>query len=198
MGEGVEERRLAGVGVADDGDDGELAPLPPAAADLPLAREVGDAPVEVGDAVADAPAVDFQLRLARPASADAARQPRERVVALAEARKEVLELRELDLQLAVGALGALGEDVQNQLSAVEDLEARLLGDVAALRGAQVAVEDDDVRHELHRAQDELLELALAHQVARVRLTAHLEDGVEHLHPGGAREFPQLAQGGLGR
>ena len=49
----------------------------------------------------------------------------------AEARQRVLELRELDLELAVAALGALGEDVEDELRAVDDLEVGVLRDGAA-------------------------------------------------------------------
>jgi hypothetical protein len=38
----------------------------------------------------------------------------------AHPREVVLELRELDLKLSLGAVGVLGEDVQDQLRAVDD------------------------------------------------------------------------------
>ena len=86
------------------------------------------------------------------------------------------------------ALRALGEDVEDELRAVEDLEAGLLGDVAACEGVRSLVEDEQVRPELHRAQDQLLELAPADEVARVGLPAHLEHRVQHLDAGGARQL----------
>ena len=42
--------------------------------------------------------------------------------------------------------------------------------------------------ELHRAQVQLLELAAADEVARVRLAAHLQHRVQHLDAGGARQL----------
>ena len=87
------------------------------------------------------------------AAADATRQPGERIVALGQPGEHVLELGQLDLKLAVGALGPLGEDVEDELGAVEDLEAGLLGDVPRLRRIEVAVEDQEVRPELHRLRD---------------------------------------------
>ena len=75
---------------------------------------------------------------------DAAGQPRERVVAPHQPWIEVLELRQLDLQLAVGRLRPLREDVEDQLGAVEDLEGGGLGDVDGLGRRQVGVEDDEV------------------------------------------------------
>ena len=42
-----------------------------------------------------------------------------------EARQRVLELRQLDLQLAVPAAGTLGEDVEDELRSIDRLEPGL-------------------------------------------------------------------------
>jgi hypothetical protein len=76
----------------------------------------------VADALARAAPPDLELRLAGAAPADAAREARERVVLLPEAGQGVLELRELDLELAVAALGVLREDVEDELRAIDDLQ----------------------------------------------------------------------------
>ena len=152
---------------------------------------------ELGDAVAHPPPVDLELGLARAAPADAAGQPRERVVAPDQPRVEVLELGQLDLQLAVRRLGPLREDVEDQLGAVEDLEGGGVGDVDGLRRRQVGVEDDEVGHELHGAEQDVLELALADEGARVGIAAHLHRRVDDLDAGGARQLPELRERGLG-
>ena len=84
-----------------------------------------------------------------------------------EARQQVLELRQLDLQLAVARLRALREDVEDELRAVDDLEVGRFGDRAHLRGRELAVEDDQVCAELQRADEQVVELALAEHGARV-------------------------------
>ena len=66
---------------------------------------------QMGNAIAHPAAIDLELRLARSAAADAAGQPREGLVPAHQARQEVLELGQFDLQLAVGAARALREDV---------------------------------------------------------------------------------------
>src|ERR1700724_1376983 len=99
------------------------------------------------------PAADLELRLAGASATDAAGQPREAVVLQHQTRHRVLELRELHLKLAVAALGALGEDVQNQLCAVDDLEVGVLGDGARLCGRELPIEHQDAGVELDRTHD---------------------------------------------
>ena len=196
VGERVEQRALARVGVPDDGDDrhpGAVA-LPPAGG--AVAGEPVDARLQRGDALAHAAAVHFQLGLARSTPADAAGQPRERVVAAHQPRQEILELRQLHLELAVGALRAAGEDVEDELGAVEDAQRGGLADVPRLRRRQVVIEDQQIRAQRHGAHQDFLELALPHQRARVDLPPPLQDGVEHLHVGGPRQLAQLLHGGL--
>ena len=151
----------------------------------------------MADALLRAAAADLELRLAGAAPADAAGEARERVVLLAEARQGVLELRELDLELAVRALGALREDVEDELRAVDDLEIALLGDRRGLRGREIAIEDEDLRVELHGADDDLVELALAEHELRVDALAHLEDGVDDLDARRVRELAELADALVG-
>jgi hypothetical protein len=68
--------------------------------------------------------------------------------------------------LAVGARGcAPREDVQDELGAIEDLEVGGLRELPALGGREIVVEDDHVHEQLHGAQVEFVELALAHHVA---------------------------------
>src|SRR5205807_6578213 len=99
----------------------------------------------VGDRVdprADAAAIRFQFRLAGSARADSAAEAREGVAGAGEPRQQVFQLGELDLQLAFARAGATGEDVEDQLRAIDDLAAHLFLDVAKLRRRQLVVEDD--------------------------------------------------------
>jgi hypothetical protein len=56
----------------------------------------------------------------------------------------MLELRELDLQLAFGALRAQREDVEDQRHAVDRRGTRAPLEIAFLRAGQRMVEDDEV------------------------------------------------------
>ncbi len=140
----VEQRRLAGVGVADERDRRHrrlVAPLAQLRAPLPHLLDVFGDRV---DARADAPAIGLELRFAGAPRADAAAEPRQRGARADQPRQQVLQLRELDLQLAFARPRAPREDVEDQLRAVDDLAADRLFDLPQLRRRQLVVEDDDV------------------------------------------------------
>ena len=105
LGQRVEQRRLAGVGVADDRDDRQ-----PARARARRRRPARCSPklldllLEPVDALARAAPVDLELGLAGAAPADAAGEAAHHRVLLVQPRQPVAQLRQLDLQLAVAAL----------------------------------------------------------------------------------------------
>ena len=68
----------------------------------------------------------------------------------AHARQVVLELRELDLELALGADGVLGEDVEDQLRAVDDPRLERVLEVALLRRLELVVDDQRLGAKLAR------------------------------------------------
>ena len=59
-------------------------------------------------------------------------------------REVVFELRELDLELSLGTDGVLGEDVQDQLRAVDDPRLERVLERALLRRAELVVDDQDL------------------------------------------------------
>ena len=104
-------------------------------------------------------AVRFELRLAGAARADAAAQAGHRSAHAGELRQQVLILRQLDLQAALGRFGALGKNIQYQGAAVQDGRIRQL-----LQRADLGLEQ--------RAH--LLCLSLADEAVRVRRVAVLQ------------------------
>jgi hypothetical protein len=93
----------------------------------------------------DPPAVDLQLGLTWPAGTDAGTGgdpptslPGERSTPAAEPGNEIVQLRELDLRLALLGPGMLGEDVQDQRGAVDDLDLQPFLQVAELARGQFA------------------------------------------------------------
>jgi hypothetical protein len=108
----------------------------------------------------------------------------------AQAGHVVLELRELDLQLALGGARVASEDVEDHGGPVDDRHAELLLEVALLARRELVVADDDVRVGVLSGLLDLLELARAEVGVRVRLVAVLDDLA---HDDAARGAQQLAQ-----
>ena len=108
-GERVQQRRLAGVRVAGEGDGRKLGALALGAHHRASRADLAELSLQRGDPVAREPAVGLDLRLARSTCADAAVHAA-RAEALevrpqaAHPREVVLELGELDLELALGAV----------------------------------------------------------------------------------------------
>src|SRR5918995_775704 len=89
-------------------------------------------------APASDPPVGLELRLTGAARAHAAAEPLEVLPHPAHAREVVLELRELDLELSLGADGVLREDVEDQLRAVHDSRAERVLERPLLRRGELA------------------------------------------------------------
>ena len=130
----LQQCALAGVGVADDREHRNVAPLASASAVLALATQLRELLLEPGHALAHTAPIGLELRLTGTAPSDAALQPRQRYVgALREARHVILELGQLDLELAVPRARPLGEDVEDQLCPVDHAQLHTLRQVACLR-----------------------------------------------------------------
>ena len=196
VGERVEQRRLAGVGVADDRHHRQLGLGAQRAPLLAPLAELLDLLLEQVDLLARAAAVDLELGLAGAAPADAAGEARHHRVLLVQPRQRVLELRQLDLQLAVARLRVLREDVEDQHGAIDDLELGGVGDGARLRRREIVIEHQHGGVGLQRARHQLVELALADEEARIDLLPALRHHVEHAHAGGAAQLLQLGEARL--
>ena len=144
-GERAEQRRLAGVGVADQ-RHARHRDRPRGRCVRSRAAGEGARACPVSDRTrrGQQSAVGLELRLAGTAQADAALLPFEVRPAAHQARRQVLELRELDLELALEAAGALREDVEDQAAAVEHAPAGQLLEIALLAGRQRVVDEDEV------------------------------------------------------
>jgi hypothetical protein len=183
IGELVEERRLAGVGVP------HQRQLAVAAAGAALAlhgsgplhlAQVGLEPVHAPDQPAP---VHLELGLSGPAGADATRLLAERRPAPAQPGQPVAQDGQLDLCLAFGAAGVLGEDVEDDGSAVDRRPPEELLEVAMLGRAQLVVEDDGVGIEAAAQRGDLLRLALADEGGRVGRIATLHDTTDDIGAG---------------
>ena len=147
--EGVQQRGFAGVGVADDGDDGHGVALAPAALDAADLAHLFQLLAELLDLAPDVAAVGFELGLAGAARTYGGGSSRgglahEVAPHTGQPRQQVLVLRELDLELALARARPLGEDVEDEAGAVEDLDAQLLREHPQLRGRELVIEYGEV------------------------------------------------------
>ena len=145
-GQRVEQGRLAGVGVAGEGDPRQRGALAPGAHHAAVALEPAEAPAQRRDPVAGEAAVGLDLALARAPGADAAVSPEALEVGPEppHAGQVVFELGQLDLQLALGRVGVVGEDVEDHRGAVDHRHPERRLEVALLARRQLVVAGDQV------------------------------------------------------
>ncbi len=179
-GERVEQGGFAGVRVADDGRERPVAALPAVALGRTLLPDDIQFARDFGDAVQHAAAVGLQLGFTIAAHP-----------ILGEARQQMLELGEFDLDLAFLRAGALRKDVEDECGAVEDLDVENLFQVAALRRRKFVVEDDRVHVVLVAEPGKFPRLALA-DVGRGMGRLHFLDAVaDDLAAGGGGQLAQF-------
>src|SRR6185312_6809714 len=95
------------------------------------------------------------------AHADAAFLARQVAPKPSQAREQMLELREFNLQLAFARASALRENIENQRRAIEHLGIENLFQVAALRGGKFVVENYRVHVEALALRGEFIRFAFA-------------------------------------
>ncbi len=121
-GDPVEQGRLAGVGVADQGDHRIGHPPARAAMQATGALDGLELALDPPDALVDPAPVELDLAFARAAQeAEAAALPLQVGPGPDQARALIGQGRQLDLQAALLGLGAGAEDLEDQTGPVDDL-----------------------------------------------------------------------------
>ena len=138
-------------------------------------------------------AVGLELGLARAAGADAAPEPLEVLPHPAHALQRVLELGQLDLELALGGVRVLGEDVQDHRRAVDHPHLQRILERALLARRQLVVRDDHLGVDLRQELAQLVELARAEVGARIGAAAVLHERGDGPHARGPQELAHLPQ-----
>ncbi len=197
-GQGVEQGRLAGVGVAGEGDPGQRRGVALGSHHAAVLFEVLEPAAQSGDAVAGEPAVGLDLGLARAPGADAAVH-----AAGAEALEVgpepphaghvVFELGQLDLELALGRVGVVGEDVEDDGGAVDHRHPQGRLEVALLARCQLVVAGDQVGVAGADLLLQLVEPAAAEVAVGVRFRALLGRLAGGRNAGGAQQLLQLGE-----
>src|SRR5439155_25177112 len=170
-----------------------LRPRARLAADSALLAQVLQDPLEQRDPPAGEPAVGFQLALPGAARPDPSAEALEVLPQPAHARQVVLELSELDLELALGADGVLGEDVEDQLRPVDDPNREPVFEASLLGRRQLVVDQQGLGARLAEGALELRDLSLADVRPLVRSRPFLDDLADRLDARRARELAELPQ-----
>ncbi len=172
-GEAIEEGGFAGVGVADDGDDGHFAVAAFFALGGADAAHVGEFGAEACDAIAGQAFVHFDLFFAFAACGGGSAFAATGSAALAvevlphagHAWQSVLHAGEFDLERGFSGMRAASEDVEDDFLAVDDADAAFFFPGALLGWADAVVEDDAVAAVFLGSIHQLPGLAFAHEVA---------------------------------
>ncbi len=198
-GQAVEQGRLAGVGVADQGHDriGHApARLAMQAAGAP---DAGQLLLDPHDPLGDPAPVELELALARAAQeAEAAALALEMGPGAHQPRALVGERGQLDLEHALAGVGALAEDLQDQAGTVDDLGLPEPLEVALLHRRQGGVDHHELGGVDLQRLAELLGLARAEQRGRHLLAQRHGFGTGDLEVDRARETDRLGEPGRGR
>ena len=120
-----------------------------------------------------------------------------RLTPTAQSRQQVLELRKLDLGLALAALGVLAENVEDDGGAVDDLDLDDVLERTSLARCELGVGDHGVGAGCGHDILQLASFALAEVGARVGVGAALQQAVEHhgaRRLGESREFAERVLG----
>ena len=192
-GESVQERRLPGIRVSGQRDDGRLgapAGLPAGGA---LSLEGTQPAAQDGDPAAREPPVRLELSLAWASRADTAPEPLEMLPEPAHARQVVLELRELDLQLSFGGDRVLREDVEDQLRPVDHPRLEGVLELTLLHRRELVVDKQRLCARTRKRLLQLDELPFSNVGARSRPGRPLDELADRLDTSGAGEFLQLGK-----
>ena len=141
----VQQRRLPDVRVPGQRDGRHARPPPLLAACRSLTAECPQAALDEGNTGTREPPVAFELAFPRPPRPDPAAQALEVLPHPSHAREVVLELRQLDLELPFSGSSMLGEDVEDQLRAVDDARLEGVLERALLRRAQLFIDEEHLR-----------------------------------------------------
>jgi hypothetical protein len=152
--------------------------------------------LDLDDPAPNPPSIHLQLRLAGAPGPNATSQPGQLAPMAGEAREQILELGQLDLELPLPRSGALGENIQNEPGPINHLSTKGGFEISLLGTGQVIVEDDEI-HALLADRPDLLDLPRTDQGAGIGQEPLLEDAKGRRSPCRDRQLSQLLQGILG-
>ncbi len=197
------QRRLARIGVADNGHRLKLGLLAHGAMALTMGAHAVQLTFDVSDAPVDFPTVRFQLRLTRTAQAHTAARPARTATCLAsqmgphpgQARHTILKLGQLNLELALARLSVLGKDIENERRPVDhfDVLAKYALQLSLVARRQLIIHDNHIGIQFFDQRLNLLHFARPHVGRRIGLVHPLERHADHIKARGVGQPLQLFQ-----
>jgi hypothetical protein len=130
---------------------------------------------DVTDSPVNFPLIGFQLSLTWTAGTDAAAQLRHLDTASTQPRQQVLELRQLNLQLAFTSPSMFCKNVEDELGAVNYPRIDNFFDIPLLRGGEVVIEQQEIGRYRGRCTRDLFKFAFANQGGRIGSVAALQE-----------------------
>ena len=170
-----------------------FATLDPTVRRIALPLDLLETLLQILDLAGHEPAIGLELRLARTAQADTAFLALEVGPAAHQAAADVLQLRELDFELALEAAGALREDIEDQAVAIQHALTRELLEVALLARGERVIDEDEIRFRLACHIAQLLRLAAAEEITRVGPLAAAGHGRHGARARRERELRELLE-----
>ncbi|RMT76931.1 hypothetical protein ALP40_05465 [Pseudomonas viridiflava] len=180
IGHGIEQRRLAGVGVAHQRYRRNVRTAATTTGLITLAANLFQATLDLPQADPEQATVGFELGFTRTTQTNPAFLAFKVRPATYQTRTHVLKLGQFDLQLAFMGTRALGKDVENQTGAVKHATLERTFEVTFLAGREGVIEDHDVSLLGLDLVAKFLDLARANQVfGRWPMTWHVDkrDGI---------------------
>lgn len=176
LGQRIEQRGFACIGVAHQGHSQHLTTFPRAAPYTTLAFQLGQPGLEQLHALAEQAAVGFQLFLTRATQTDAPLLTFKVGPALNQAGGKMLQLGQFDLQLALVALGTQRKDVEDQCGTVDYPTLQHTLQIPLLGSRNVMIENDNIGFVELGGDTDLVGLALSDVQRRIRgLPSTLDD-----------------------
>ncbi len=110
-----------------------------------------------------------------------------------QARLQITELGDLDLELARQSASALGEDIKDELAAIDNPKVKFLFEVARLRRTETVVEDRERRAVLARDRAQFADFTLADKGARIDFLQILLDLAAYFRASGFCQRGQFGE-----
>ncbi len=169
LGQRVEQRGLASVGVAHQGYKRNISTSTASAGLLTLTTNLFQPLLDLADTHTQQAPVSFKLCLARTAQTNTTLLPFKVSPAAHQSRAHVIQLSQLNLQLAFVRTRALGKDIQDQSGPIKHTAFERSLEVALLAGRQGVIENDQLDLAIPDKVMQLFDFATADQKLGGRL-----------------------------